>query len=335
MLSDKLILKGDFSILKGKKIAVIGYGNQGYAQANIMRDNGLDVFIGNIQDEYAKRAEKDGFKVYDIPEAFERADVALMLIPDEVQPDVYKSVEGIIKKKDSFVLDFASGYNVASGFIKPPKNVDTVMVAPRMIGEGMVELHREGKGFPVLIGVANDSSGKAWDYAIAIATAIGAIGREGGVAVKSSFEEEALLDLLSEHTWAPLLVATFMAYFDVVTEKYGVSPEATILELYASGELGEIGKAMADFGLFEQLKFHSTTSQYGHLTRAERYYDMVKKVCEEEAEKIINGEFAKEWTLEQMAGKVVLNSLWKKFTNSKLAASEKELYKVLGRRKEG
>ncbi len=331
---DKLILKGDFSILRGKRIAVIGYGNQGYAQANIMRDNGLDVIVGNIRDEYARKAEKDGFRVYDIPEAFERADVALMLIPDEVQPEIYKSVEKTLEKKEGFVLDFASGYNVAFGFIKPPKNVDTIMVAPRMIGEGIVSLHKQGKGYPVLIGVANDYSGKAWDYAIGLASAIGAIGREGGVAVRSSFEEEALLDLLSEHTWAPLLVATMKAYFDVVTEKYGVSPEAVILELYASGELGEIGMAMAEYGLFEQLKFHSTTSQYGHLSRAEKYYDMVKRICEEEAEKIYNGEFAREWTLEQIAGKVVLNSLWKKYTSSKMSSSEKELYKTLGRKKD-
>ncbi|AWR95302.1 NAD(P)-dependent oxidoreductase [Acidianus brierleyi] len=329
----KLILEGDFSLLKGKNIAVIGYGNQGFAQASIMRDNGLNVIIGNIKDEYYKKAEKDGFKVYEIPEAFERADVALMLIPDEIAPEVYKSVEGIIMKKEGFILDFASGYNVAFGFIKPPSTTDVIMVAPRMIGEGIVLLHKEDKGYPVLLGVSNDYSGKAWDYAKSLATAVGAIGKPGGVAVMSSFEEEALLDLLSEHTWAPILVSAIKAYFDVVTEKYGASPEAAILELYASGELAEIARAMADVGIFEQMKFHSTTSQYGQFTRAEKYYDMLKKISEEEAEKIWNGEFAKEWTLEQLAGKPVLNRLWKKYTESKLSYSESSLFKVLGRKK--
>lgn len=330
---EKLVTEGDLSLLKEKTIAVIGYGNQGSAQAQVMRDNGLNVIIGNIPDEYAKKAEKDGFKVYTIPEAFERADVALMLIPDEVAPEIYKSVQGIVEKKEGFILDFASGYNVAFGFIKPPKTADVIMVAPRMIGEGILLLHKGGKGYPVLLGVANDYSGKAWDYAKALAVGIGAIGKPGGIAVRSSFEEEALLDLLSEHTWAPILIASIMAYFDVVTEKYGASPEAAILELYASGELAEIARAMADVGIFKQMAFHSTTSQYGQFTRAEKYYEMLKKIVEDEAQKIWNGEFAKEWSLEQLAGKPVLSRLWKMYEESKLSKAEDSLYRTLGRRK--
>ncbi|ARM75577.1 NAD(P)-dependent oxidoreductase [Acidianus manzaensis] len=330
---EKLITEGDLSILKNKDIAVIGYGNQGSAQATIMKDNGLNVIVGNIRDEYAKKAEKDGFKVYDIPEAFERADLVLMLIPDEVAPEVYKSVESIVNKKEGLILDFASGYNVAFGFISPPKTSDVIMVAPRMIGEGELLLHKQGKGYPVFLGVKNDYSGKAWEYAKALAVGIGAIGKPGGIAVKSSFEEEALLDLLSEHTWAPILVASIKAYFDIVTEKYGASPEAAILELYASGELAEIARAMADVGIFKQMKFHSTTSQYGQFSRAEKYYDILRRITEDEAEKIWNGEFAKEWSLEQIAGKPVLNRLWNIYTESKLSKSEESLYKILGRDK--
>lgn len=275
---EKLITEGDLSLLKDKNIAVIGYGNQGSYQALIMRDNGLNVIIGNIGDEYAKKAEKDGFKVYDIPEAFERADVILMLIPDEIAPEIYKSVENIVNRKEGLILDFASGYNVAFGFISPPKTSDVIMVAPRMISEGELLLYKQGKGYPVFLGVKNDYSGKAWEYAKALAKGIGAIGKPGGIAVRSSFEEEALLDLLSEHTWAPILVASIKAYFDIVTEKYGASPEAAILELYASGEIAEIARTMADVGIFKQMKFHSTTSQYGQFTRAEKYYDILKKL---------------------------------------------------------
>ncbi|MCD6088476.1 NAD(P)-binding domain-containing protein [Candidatus Bathyarchaeota archaeon] len=333
MGEEKLIFEGDLSLLKDKTVAVIGYGNQGRAQGKVLRSNGVNVIVGNVRDPYWDQAVKDGFEVYEIDEAAKRADVALLLVPDEVAPDVYyKKVEPEIKDKEHFILDFASGYNITYGFIKPQPNTDVILVAPRMIGKGILDLHEQKRGYPVLLGVAQDSSGKAWDYAKALAKGIGAIGLPGGVAVKSSFDEETLLDLLTEHTWGPMLVATMLAYFDVVTEEYGVSPEAAILELYASGELSEVAKAMADVGLFEQMKFHSRTSQYGHLTRSRKYYNMVKDVVREAAAHIWNGEFAREWSLDQAFGRVVFERLWKIVTSSKLAKAEDKLYRLLGRR---
>lgn len=162
-----------------------------------------------------------------------------------------------------------------------------------MFSWGILNLHKQGRGYPVLIGVEQDVSGKAWEYAKALAKGIGAIGRPGGVALKSSFEEEAFLDLLSEHTYMPVLIAIMMAYFETVTEEYGFSPEAAILELYASGELAEGAKAMAEEGLFEQLKYHSRTSQYGQLTRVQRYYNLLRDIVRKEAQEIWTGQFAK------------------------------------------
>jgi len=212
MNQDRIVLDASLDILKGKTIAVTGYGNQGRAQATIMRENGLYVIIGNVKDRYYELAKKEGFEVYEIEEAVSRADVALLLIPDEVMKEVYeKKIHSIVEKKKEFVLDFASGYNIAFGLIRPPSNVDVVMVAPRMVGEGILNLHKQGKGYPVLLGVKQDASGKAWEYAKAIAKGIGAIPGEGGIALKSSFEEEALIDLLSEHTWLPILFATMKA----------------------------------------------------------------------------------------------------------------------------
>ncbi|MCD6536210.1 MAG: NAD(P)-binding domain-containing protein, partial [Thaumarchaeota archaeon] len=131
---------GDLGLLKDKTIAVIGYGNQGRAQSIIMRDNGLNVIIGNIRDEYWDRAVKDGFEVYEIKEAVRRSDLALLLVPDEVAPDVYYGkMRDEIRKKESFILDFASGYNVTYNLIKPEPNTDVIMVAPRMFSWGILD----------------------------------------------------------------------------------------------------------------------------------------------------------------------------------------------------
>ena len=327
-----LITDASIDILKGKVIAVICYGNQGRAQANIMRDNGLKVIIGNVKDRYYELAKKEGFEVYEIEDAIKLADIGLLLIPDEIMKEVYeKKIEPIILQKKEFVLDFASGYNIAFGLIRPPKNTDVVMVAPRMIGEGILDLHKQGKGYPVLIGVEQDVSGNALNYAKAIAKGIGAIGLPGGIGVLSSFQEEALLDLLSEHTWVPILFAAIKACYDISVKEYGVSPEAALLEFYASGELSEIARLMAEEGIFEQMKHHSTTSQYGTLTRFFKYYDLVKRIVEDESKEIWQGNFAKEWTLEQQAGYPVFYRLWKLVKESEMAKAEKELYKVLGR----
>ncbi|AAK41560.1 ketol-acid reductoisomerase [Saccharolobus solfataricus] len=328
---DKTVLDANLDPLKGKTIGVIGYGNQGRVQATIMRENGLNVIVGNVKDKYYELAKKEGFEVYEIDEAVRRSDVALLLIPDEVMKEVYeKKIAPVLQGKKEFVLDFASGYNVAFGLIRPPKSVDTIMVAPRMVGEGIMDLHKQGKGYPVLLGVKQDASGKAWDYAKAIAKGIGAI--PGGIAVISSFEEEALLDLMSEHTWVPILFGAIKACYDIAVKEYGVSPEAALLEFYASGELAEIARLIAEEGIFNQMVHHSTTSQYGTLTRMFKYYDVVRRIVENEAKYIWDGSFAKEWSLEQQAGYPVFYRLWELATQSEMAKAEKELYKLLGRK---
>lgn len=333
MKNAEVFLDGDMLLIKDKVVSLIGYGNQGQAQARILKSTGVRVVVGNIKDASWDQAVKDGFPVYNISEAVGRSDIALILIPDEVAPELYRKViEGEIKKKEHFILCFASGYNIAFDFIRSPSNTDVIMVAPRMLGWGMLGLHEKGRGYPVLLGVKQDISGKAWEYAKTIAKGIGAIGLPGGVAVKSSFHEETLLDLLSEHTWAPILTAAIEAFFDVATEEYEASAEATLLELYASGELAEIAKLMAEKGIFEQLTMHSRTSQYGQLTRAKEFYDKIKEITKKEATDIRSGEFAKEWSLNQSTSGFMLNRMWKIARNSKLAKAEDKLYKILGRK---
>ena len=326
----------DISLLKDKVISVIGYGNQGRAQALVMRELfNLNVIVGNIRDESWRRAEKDGFKVYEIREAAERSDVILLLVPDEVAPQVYESsIQPAVKNKEHLVLDFASGYNITYGFIRPEPNMDVVLTAPRMIGWGII--HRvleEKRGYPTLVGVAQDISGRAFDYALAIAKSAGAL-LPGGFAIESSFEEETITDLFSEHTWVGAILFMFRASYEALVEA-GIQPEVALIELYASGELIEIARAITEIGLFEQLKLHSRTSQYGQLTRGPLYAgDEVKEMFRQVIKSLKDGSFAREWALEQKAGMPVFYRLWREVREHPLYKEERKLYKKLGRIRE-
>jgi len=328
----KLYFDGNMELIRNMVISIIGFGNQGSAQALNLRDGGFRVLIGNIEDEYAKRARDLGFTVHSIPEAVKLGNVIVMAIPDEVQPEVWvKDIQPNLSPGK--IVIFLSGYNVFYGFIKPPRDVDVIMVAPRMIGEGVRENFLNNKGFPVLIGVSNDYSGKAWDYALAYSKAIGAIGRPGGVAVESSFEEETITDLFSEHTWAGAFLFLLAEGYNVLIEN-GVSPEAAMLELWASGELVAIARAIVEKGLFAQLKGHSTTSQYGHLTWGPRFVtDEVRGLMRKAIKEVKDGTFAREWALEKMLGYPVFNRLWDEVMKSRAWQDEDKLYRLLGRRK--
>ncbi|MGC9152415.1 MAG: ketol-acid reductoisomerase [Vulcanisaeta sp.] len=327
----RLYFDGNSELIRDKIIAMIGFGNQGSAQALNLRDGGFKVIVGNIEDEYAERARKLGFTVYSISNAVKQGEIIVMAIPDEVQPEVW-SRDILPNLAPEKIVVFLSGYNIYYGFIKPPKDNDVIMVAPRMIGEGVRENFVNGRGFPVLIGVANNHSGKAWDYALSYSKAIGAIGKPGGVAVESSFEEETITDLFSEHTWAGAFLFMLAEGYRILIEN-GVSPEAAMLELWASGELIAITKAIVEKGLFAQLRGHSTTSQFGHLTWGPRYVtDEVRKLMREAIRQIKDGTFAKEWLLERLAGYPVFNRLWDEITKSDVWRDEDRLYRLLGRR---
>ncbi|MEM4090509.1 MAG: ketol-acid reductoisomerase [Thermoplasmatales archaeon] len=316
-------------LLKGKKIAVIGYGNQGRSQALNMRDFGLDIVIGNPKDSYFETAVKDGFRVMDIKQASKEADIIFILIPDEIQPQVFKEeIEPGLKAGDTLVM--ASGYNYFYGYIDPPDYVNVLMIAPRMIGWGIRDMYTKGKGYPVLIAIGHDYSGNSREVLIGLSIAIGAL-MEGGCAVVSSFQEETLVDLLSEHSWAGALLFMFRAYYEVATE-LGASPEAVILELYGSGELAEIAESMKNMGLFKQLKTHSRTSQYGQLTRGPKFIgEEIKNLIRQEAMDILNGKFATEWTNEQKSGMAMYKRLHEINAEHPMEKKEEELYKLLKR----
>jgi len=333
----------NLSDLDGKVIAVIGYGNQGRSQALNMRDTiqneklKVDVIIGSREDESKSKAEKEGFTVYSISEACEKADIMFLLIPDEVIPRIYdESIKPYLKEGN--VLDFASGYCVTYELIDIPKNVDAIMVAPRMGGKEVRELYERGEGFPSLIAVGEDASGKAKKLTLAIASAIGS-GRGGAsMSIEVTFEQETLSDLLSEQFLAPIISAAWTVKYEIDVEN-GIPPEAALMELHLSGEWAKDFQRMADMGMIKQLPLHSQTSQYGQLTRGHEImkrvlglnYKIIKDFAQEKADEIKSGIFAREWELERQSGYMVLKKMYEEAENSTMIKEEQKLLRRLGK----
>lgn len=321
--------EADPAVLSGKTIAIIGYGNQGRSQAINLRRAGHRVIVGNQEDDSWRQAKSDGFEVLAMDSAAARADIILLLLPDEIAPEIYRRmIEPHLKPGKMLV--FASGYNITYKFIVPPREVDVILVAPRMIGQGVLDLPARGEGFPVLVGVKQDASGRALTTMLAIAHGIGAFMPHGAV-VESSFEEETLVDLFSEHTWAGAMLFLLERAFKLLTEA-GVSTEVALLELYASGELGEIGHAMASVGFWKQLKLHSHTSQFGQLTHGAQFVGADAEALMRNAIKEIrDGTFSKRWSSEQAVGSPQFRKLLSEVLESPIAKAEADLYTRLGR----
>ncbi len=311
----------DMTVLNARRIGIVGYGNQGRAQALNLRDSGFEPMIGNRDDEYKQRAIRDGFAVHPIGWVAEETDVLLLLIPDEVQAEVYdEQIRPYLEPGD--VLSFASGYNIYYQAIQPPAGVPAIMVAPRMIGEAVRNLYRSQAGFPCLVAAENDADGQALSIALALAKAIGAT-RFGAFA--SSFREETLIDLFAEQMLWPGIIKLCLLYFEKLVAN-GCDPEIVTTELHLSGEFVEIAKAMITHGFFGQLKLHSQTSQYGQLSRADQMAppELLARI-DAVIDEISSGKFHEEWARELKSGKPNLGRLWRKVLEHPLAQSEAEL----------
>lgn len=283
--------------LRGLTVAILGYGNQGSAQARNLRDSGLDVIVGNIEDAYREAAVADGFTVLPIAEAARRAQALLLLMPDEVMPEVYATaVAPYVEAGD--LLGFAHGYNIAFGLIVPPASVDVVMIAPRMIGAGVRDSYVSGEGFPSFVTVHQDATGKAKERMLGLARAVGST-RAGCLEI--SMKDEATLDLFSEQAFGPAFGRVLMAAIDTLVGA-GYPPEAVLMELYLSGELAYSLLKLREIGALRQHQLHSHTSQYGTLSRSLRYFDldpMLKQKMEESLQEIRSGAFAAEWSADR------------------------------------
>lgn len=288
----------DIRQLQGKTVAVIGYGNQGRAQALNLRDSGIPILIGSVRDPSAEEAGRDGFDVSPIAEASRKADVIALLLPDEIQTKIYReSVEPALGPGKTLV--FAHGYNIHFRRIVPPDDVDVILVAPRMIGVHVRTSFEKGRGAPAYIAVARDASGKARETALAWAKGIGAT--RAGV-LETTFAQETELDLFAEQATWPIIIRDLLLSFEVLVEA-GFPPEMVALELYGSGEASEIFRQMAHRGLFRQMRLHSQTSQYGTLSRGSRMLpDEEKARFRHALEEIRSGAFAREWSEEQQRG---------------------------------
>jgi len=287
----------DLSILKDKTIAIIGYGNQGQAQANNLRDSGCKVIIGSIRDPSYDQAVKDGFEVYDISEAAKRADIVHILIPDEYQAGVYQRDIAPQMRKGK-VLCFSHGFNIHFKQIVPPPDVDVIMIAPKAPGAILRRMYQQGSGTPGLLAVQQDASGKAKEIALAMAKGVG-LTRIG--VVETTFKEEVETDLFGEQSVLVGGVSELMkAGFETLVDA-GYQPEIAYFECI--NELKLIVDLVYEHGIEGMMKAVSNTAEYGGRTRGkwiidERARETMKKMLKE----IQEGKFAEEWVKESKEG---------------------------------
>ena len=311
--------------LKNKTIAVIGYGIQGRAQAMNLRDSGLRVVVGLRKGGKSwDLAVSERFEVYEVEEAVKRADVVLVLIPDMEQPMVWERQIGPFLKEGA-VVDFAHGFNIHYGLIKPPRHVDVVMVAPKAPGKAVREEFLAGRGVPALVAVHQDYSGSALKYALALAKGIGAT--RAGV-IETTFAEETETDLIGEQT---VLVGGLMELikkgFEVLVEM-GYQPEVAYFEVLNEAKL--IMDLIWQRGIYGMLNGVSDTAKYGGLTVGPKVIDEdVKDKMRQAALRVKSGEFAKEWVEEYSKGAPTLKRLMEAVKNHPIEQVGTQMRKLL------
>ena len=295
----------DTDVLKDKKIAVIGYGSQGMAQSRNMADSGLNVIVGLRKGGKSwQTAKDDGMTVLTVEEAAKQADIIHILIPDEIQAKVYQeSIEDGLEEGNT--LSFSHGYNIHYGYIKPPENVNISMIAPKGPGAMVRQTYQEGFGIPGLVAVENDYTGKTLDLALAMGKGVG-LTRAG--VLETTFKEETESDLFGEQAvlcgGATELIKNG---FETLVEA-GYQPELAYFE--TCHELKLIVDLIYKDGFAGMWDNVSNTAEFGGLSRRERLITPdTKKEMKKILEEIKNGEFAKEWALENQAGQPMLKRL--------------------------
>ncbi|MGH8139793.1 MAG: ketol-acid reductoisomerase [Steroidobacteraceae bacterium] len=288
----------DRKALKGARVAVLGYGSQGRAHALNLSDSGFDVVVGVRKNGAGwKKARKDGLAVAEPAAAVARADLVAMLVPDIAQKDLYLSLEKSLRK--GATLLFAHGFNIHFKQIKPRKDLDVVLIAPKGPGDLVRRQYQQGRGVPCLIAVAQDATRKAHAKALAYADGIG--GTRGGV-LETSFAEETETDLFGEQAvlcgGATELV---VKGFETLVEA-GYQPEVAYYECLH--ELKLIVDLLHEGGLRKMHQFISETAKYGDLTRGPRVVnDRVKAEMRKILKEVQSGKFAKQWIAENASGR--------------------------------
>jgi len=316
----------NLDVLRGKTIAVIGYGNQGHAQAKNMRDSGLNVIVGlRPNGESWSKAKADGFKVYPIPEAAKMGDIIHILIPDPAQPEVYrKEIKPYLSRGKT--LGFSHGFNIHFKQIVPPQNVDVIMVAPKSPGARVRETYQEGFGVPALIAVQRNYTGKGKQVALAMAKALGCA--RAGV-LETTFKDETESDLVGEQTvLVGGLIELIKKGFEVLVEA-GYPPELAYFE--ACNEAKLIMDLVYKSGFTGMLKAVSDTAKYGGLTVGPKVVNArVKKNMKKAVKNVQSGKFAKEWINESKKGRPVLSKLMKEMEKHQIEKIGKFIRKTAG-----
>src|SRR3954467_10579002 len=290
---------GSLTPLKGKTIAIIGYGSQGHAHALNLRDSGLQVVVGlHAGSKSKEKAEGAGLRVLSVGEATKAADFIMVLLPDHLQGEVYRNdiAPNLAAGK---TLMFAHGFNIHFDEIKPPSDIDVSMVAPKAPGHRVRELFTEGVGVPALVAIAQDASGKALENALAYALALGCL--KAGV-IETTFKEETESDLFGEQAVLCGGVSELIrAGFETLTDA-GYAPEIAYFECLH--ELKLIVDLIYEGGLGYMRYSVSDTAEYGDYTRGPR---VVNEQTRAEMKKILaeiqSGEFARQWIAENKSGR--------------------------------
>jgi len=312
--------------LKGKTVAVIGYGSQGRAQALNLNDSGIKVIVGLYEGSKSiELAKEDGLEVISVAEAAKKADIVQILIPDEVQSRVY-SQDGIKENlQEGNVLMFSHGFSIHFGQIVPPENVDVIMVAPKSPGQMLRQVYTEGKGVPNLIAVFQDYSGKAKEIALAYSWGIG--GTRAGV-IETSFKEETETDLFGEQAvLCGGVTALIQAGFETLVNA-GYQPEIAYFECLH--ELKLIVDLIYKGGITHMRDCVSNTAEYGDLKSGKRIVNEdSKKEMKKILDEIQNGQFAKDWLIENQVGRPYFKAMRNKEANFLIEKVGKELRSMM------
>ncbi len=324
---DKNIKKG---LLKNKKVCVMGYGSQGHAHANNLKDSGFNVIVGVRKGASFNKAKKAGFKVLLPGDAARGSDVIMMLFPDEYQADIYKDEIALNIKKGAY-LGFAHGFNIHYSQIMPSPDTNIFMVAPKGPGHLVRSEYAKGSGVPCLVAVHQNPSGNTKAVALSYASAIG--GGKAGV-IETTFKEETETDLFGEQVvLCGGLTSLIMAGYETLTDA-GYAPEMAYFECLHEVKL--IVDLLYEGGISNMRYSISNTAQYGDLTRGPRVINAgVKKEMKKILDEIQSGEFARDWMLECKANKPVFNALTKKGEQHSIEAVGKKLRAMMPWLKKG
>ncbi|GAB3560407.1 ketol-acid reductoisomerase [Spelaeicoccus albus] len=288
----------DLSLIQNRRVAVLGYGSQGHAHALNLRDSGVDVRVGLLEESKSRpKAEAEGLRVVSPGEAAAEADFIVILAPDPVQKDLYKEhIEPNLNDGDALL--FCHGFNIRYDFIKPPASADVLLVAPKGPGHLVRREFVDGRGVPVVVGVEQDASGNAWPLTLSYAKAIGGLRAAG---IKTSFTEETETDLFGEQSVLCGGISKLIQYgFETLTEA-GYQPETAYFEVLHEVKL--IVDLIYEGGIAKQRWSVSDTAEYGDYVSGPRVIDPhVKENMKAVLADIQNGKFAERFIADQEAG---------------------------------